>query len=295
MTQNKASTSKTRISADQLAEVIAGSAQRADDLRGRGFGALSNLKRAKLVQTRFEYARLAARHGEEDALTRSVGRKMSVEHHSLVASRSEQARIEAPRIERNADAWQLHGYLRDQDGYPRSRYTVALYPDPEGIETALASARTNSTGYFQLSLALAQQQPQQAADATAAQDSSGGNILPGAAQFIRQAPIYLGAQGGKQAVPFMDPRALVPAANVIAYRDLIFTSVGDTGSQCHFASRLLGNSASRELHATDNEKRACHLAAIRPDHRVYFQSEAQAEKIGYDFCGHCFGKERSKR
>jgi hypothetical protein len=108
-------------------------------------------------------------------------------------------------------------------------------------------------------------------------------------------PAYLGAAGGKQALPVMDPRPLYPMPGALAYRDLVVNDEADTGSQCHFATRWLGNSSTRELHDLDNEKRGCRLAAIRPDHRVYFQSEAQAEKLGYDFCAYCFGKGRSNR
>ena len=53
--------------------------------------------------------------------------------------------------------------------------------------------------------------------------------------------------------------------------------------------------STRELHDLDNEKPACQIAEIRPDHRFYFQSEEQARTLGYDFCAYCFGKKRSKR
>jgi hypothetical protein len=58
---------------------------------------------------------------------------------------------------------------------------------------------------------------------------------------------------------------------------------------------LLGDSGSRELHDLDNEKPGCQIPEIRPDRRVYFQTTAQAEKLGYDFCAYCFGRQRSKR
>ncbi|MES9852191.1 MAG: hypothetical protein ABW170_10200 [Candidatus Thiodiazotropha sp. L084R] len=292
MPKTKTEKPKSRLSMDQLEAFIAGSGQRADTLRADGFAALSNVKRAKLVQTRYEYARLVERHGEDDKLTSCVARKMSIEHGLLVASRSERARIEAPKIERSEETWQLHGYLRNKDGFARSRYTVGLYADAEGIEAPIVTAKTNSAGYFQLNLALPQQKP----EPVPAKDSTAKNKPQVADRLSRHQTRYLGAQGGgKQALPFMDPRVLYPAPGVINYRDLIVHSEGDTGSQCNFASRLVGNSASRELHDTDNEKKGCRLAAIRPDHRVSFQDEAQAEKIGYDFCAYCFGKGRSKR
>ena len=39
----------------------------------------------------------------------------------------------------------------------------------------------------------------------------------------------------------------------------------------------------------------CKIAEIRPDQRYFFQTVAQAEKLGYDYCAYCFGKARSKR
>lgn len=303
MPQDKARSQHPRISVDQLKEVIAGSGQRADSLRADGLGALTNVKRAKLVQTRLEYTRLAERHGEDSEPAARLNRQMAVEHGFLVGSRIEHARTQAPSIERKQDVWQVHGHLRNQDGFARMRYTVGLYRDPEGIEAPMITATTNSAGYFHLSWeppaeheirpppgALPESEP--SPDAERESQQSEAELRTAALKH----PVFLGARGGgKQALPTMDPRPLYPIAGVIAYRDMIVYNEGETGSQCHFATRLLGNSSTRELHDLDNEKRGCRVAAIRPDHRVYFQSEAQAEKIGYDFCAYCFGKGRSKR
>ena len=64
------------------------------------------------------------------------------------------------------------------------------------------------------------------------------------------------------------------------------------------ASSRPGCSATRaraSCTTSTNEKPACQIAEIRPDHRFYFQNEDQARKLGYDFCAYCFGKKRSKR
>jgi hypothetical protein len=108
-------------------------------------------------------------------------------------------------------------------------------------------------------------------------------------------PVYLSSRGSGKVAPSMDTRALHPTPGTIAYRDLTVYDPDDTGGECHFATRLLGNSNTRELHTLDNEQRACRLAAMRPDHRVYFTSEAEAQKLGYDLCAYCFGPGRSQR
>jgi hypothetical protein len=75
----------------------------------------------------------------------------------------------------------------------------------------------------------------------------------------------------------------------------MLAKTGQGGNGCQLRTRLLGNSATRELHDLDNEKSGCQIEEIRPDHRIYFRSEAEAERLGYDYCAHCYGKARSRR
>ena len=51
------------------------------------------------------------------------------------------------------------------------------------------------------------------------------------------------------------------------------------------------------LLATSRDEDAHHFrqGQTKEDIHHFFPSEAQAEKIGYDFCAHCFGKGRSKK
>ena len=60
-------------------------------------------------------------------------------------------------------------------------------------------------------------------------------------------------------------------------------------------TRYLGNSGSQEFHDLENEKRGCHINQIRVDRRIYFANPDQATAMNYDYCGHCFGRELSKR
>jgi hypothetical protein len=108
-------------------------------------------------------------------------------------------------------------------------------------------------------------------------------------------PAFLGTTAPGQTDIVVDARPLHPLPGGIAYRDLTVANPKDDGSSCQLKTRLLGNSSTRELHDFENEKPACQIAEIRPDHRFYFQNEDQARKLGYDFCAYCFGRKRSKR
>jgi len=319
--------SQERISIKQMEEAIAGSGKRADAMRLDGFEALIHIKRARLVQTRRERARVAERHGEQSEAVQVADRRMALEHRYLVTSRAERDRLKAPTVERDEQVWQLHGYMRDQDGFPRARYTVALFPDPDGIKPALLTTRTNKQGYFRMKFSHTSTEDQDKGEHHQVQSLEAELGLPhgreqasptegvkintnademerGKLNAGRQArllalalrhPVYLGTQGSKQSGPTVQPAPLHPAPGMIAYRDITVDDAGDTGKRCHFATRLLGNSNSKELHNLDNEKPRCRLVAMRPDHRVYFLNEEQAMKLGYDYCGHCYGPEKSQR
>jgi hypothetical protein len=307
MKRKDSTATKDKISFDQVEEVLAGSGKRADALRLDSFEALIHIKRARLVQTRRERARVAERHGEQSEAVRRADRRMALEHRFLVSSRAERDRLKAPTAERDEQTWQLHGYVRDQDGFPRAGYTVALFPDADGVKPALMTTKTNKQGYFHFRYApdgsTAKEKREKAA-AYAAELRLNTNVeeLKKArasrvrllAQALRN-PVYIGTQGNKQSDPSVQPQPLYPAPGMIAYRDITVDDPSDTGKRCHFATRLLGNSVTKELYDLDNEQPGFQLAAIRPDHRVYFLSEEQAQKLGYDYCGHCDGREKPKR
>jgi hypothetical protein len=277
-----------RIALAQVEETLAGGPERAQVLRAAGIGGLTDIKRVTLIQSRRERARMAERHGEGSPQVAALERKMALEHRFLVASRTERDRLAAPLPTRDPKVWQVHGYVRNRDGFPRAGYTVGVFADKEGRTPALVGTVTDSLGYFLLRLA-----PQTGLGAKPG--SADTAVAPPNRLRAAVQPLYLGAQGASGSAPIMDPRPLYPNAGAIAYRDLTIDDPADGGEQCHFATRLLGNSATRELHTLDNEQTGCRLASIRPDHRVYFLSEQQAQQVGYDFCAYCFGRERSRR
>jgi hypothetical protein len=297
-----------RIPLAQIEDLMRTSGQRGDALRTDGLTNLAAVKRAKLIQTRRERARLAVRHGEASDRVARLDRQLAVEHRFLVNTRAEADRIKTPTLERDSGAWQVHGYLRSRDGLPRAQYGVSLVADVDGRKT-LAETTTDKRGYFHLRLAL-ERAPTDTVDGSTGTDTvarkedeaglkareatESDRIARVLAQALKS-PAYLGVTVPGQTGLVVDERPLHPVTGAITYRDLTVANPKDSGSVCQLRTRLLGNSGSRELHDLDNEKPGCQIAEIRPDQRFFFQSIDQAEKLGYDFCAYCFGKARSKR
>lgn len=307
-----------RVALTQIEDLMKNSPQRGDALRGDGLAGLAAVKRAKVIQTRRERARLAVRHGEGSDQVARIDRQLATEHRFLVNARAECDRVATPQLERDKSAWQVHGYLRSQDGLPRAKYGIALVADKSGRKT-LAETTTDKRGYFHIRLAPkgepsntiggsagndTVERPERAARGTEAEEAAEAATARRAAendrvatQFARalKQPVFLAVTVPGQSDLQVDERPLHPVAGGIAYRDLTVANPKDNGQACQLRTRLLGNSGSRELHDLDNEKPGCQIAEIRPDHRFYFQSTGQAEELGYDFCAHCFGKARSRR
>jgi hypothetical protein len=294
-----------RIALTQIEELMASSPQRGDALRAAGLDGLIAVKRVKLIQTRRERARVAVRHGETSDRVARLDRQLALEHRFLVNMRAEADRVAAPMPAQDENAWHVHGYLRSQDGVSRAKYGVALFADADGRKS-LAETSTDKRGYFLIRLemkaaakdeikaASAQAELPNDAEKEKAERAAAADRM--AQRFVRAlgAPAFLGitAPGASSVI---DARPLYPLPGGIAYRDLAVADPKDDGSACQLKTRLLGNSSTRELHDLENEKPACQIAEIQPDHRFYFQNEDQARKLGYDFCGYCFGKKRSKR
>lgn len=303
MTNKKSKHGTTdRIAISQVKEIIANSGKRVDAMRAEGFAALVNVKRAKLVQTRRERARIAERYGESSEKTLAINRKMEVEHRFLVNSRAESARLATPALEPEADSWQVHGYIRDQDGFARAGYSVGVYTDKNGRHHALMTTASNHDGYFHMRWKPPSSNGKKAATAETSEAKAGAtNIKPDlsslfhAKEQIQRVSVYLGVRGPKQMAATMDTSAMRAVAGTVSYRDMVVLDESDDASRCRFATRLLGDSATRKLHNLKNPQSGCRLAAIPPANRVYFESEAQAKRLGYDLCTICFGFVRAQK
>lgn len=294
-----------RVALAQIEDLMKTSGQRGDALRADGLAGLAAVKRAKLIQTRRERTRVALRHGEASEEVVRLDRKLAVEHRFLVNTRAEVDRVATPSLERDDKVWQVHGYVRNQDGLVRAGYGVALLADTNGRKT-LAETTTDKRGYFHIGFALKGKETPvagtpdrtddtKAADATTDEKRAENDRVARVLARALKTPAFLGVTASGQAEMVIDERPFHPVAGAIAYGDLTVANAKDDGSVCQLKTRLLGNSGSRELHNLENEKSGCQIAEIRPDHRFYFQSTDQAEKLGYDFCAYCFGRARSKR
>lgn len=298
------------ITLDQVEALLKESPEQADKMRGAGLVTLSHVKRAKLVQCRRERVRLEARYGKDHPRVLQADDRMRRQHHQLVNTRAEADRSNAPIVERSATHWVLHGYVRSREGLPVAKAEVMLFPDKDGYQAPLAQVTTDSKGYYTFCWApdgleaktdsrsaaesnkhTAEKSTHEKADTVEVRPTKLSRLL-----FKRPAnntpnAVYLGAE--KSEAKSMDCRSLYPAPGTLVYRDIELDVAQSDG--CQLRTRYLGNSSTRELHDLHNEKSACKIAAMRPDHRVYFVSQKQAAALGYDFCAKCYGKHRSTR
>lgn len=294
----------SNISIEQIEGILKQSPERMDQERSAGLAQLTSVKRAKLVQARRERARMEQRYGADHQRVAAADARMKTEHGMLVNTRAERDRAEAPVFETEQDVWVVHGYVRNQEGIGISKAKVALFPDQDGHKDALTETITDRQGYYKVTWA--PQIKDRKIDGETegkAESALGGtdtthhiNTNPSAyrlrvaASAIKN-PVYLGAsyQGSQK----VDRRSLYPTPGSSSYRDIELDSA--SSGDCQLRTRYLGNSNTRELHNLNNEKPGCGIARMRPDHRVYFTGEKQAEKLGYDYCAHCYGSDRSKR
>ncbi len=314
------------IAVEQVEGLIKDAPAQMDTQRGQALGTLASIKRAKLVQARRERGRMEARYGTDDVRVRKADQRMRRQHQQMVNTRAERDRASVPVLARDERSWQVHGFVRSREGEPIPGATVALFQDRDGTEGELLQGKTDSKGYFKLAVgpgadkgprrkkkeaesdwytseADRQGDTEEALlalkdDAPKEGGGSGLTINTNVqAQRLRQAarairnPVYLGASAGKSRK--IDARILYPSPGNIIYRD-IELDVEQTDA-CGLRTQFLGNSSTRELHSLAREKPGCQIAAMRSDHRVYFESEAEAQAMGYDFCAHCYGKSKSRR
>lgn len=321
-----------RVALSQIEDLMRGSTGRADAVRADALQTLVSVKRAKLVQTRRERARLAVRYGEDSPQVGRIDRQMAAEHRFLVNTRAEADRTSVPTLERDDNAWKVHGFVRNADGLGRRGVTVALVRDAKGGD-GLVETTTDKRGYFLIEVgrdtpairdeagtvkartaAAATAKPttakSTAAKAAAAKPTTDKATAAEAAatdetlasdRYVRRLAaslernVYLATTSPGTGEQVVDPRPLNPVAGGIAYRDITVSDDSDDGTVCQLRTQFLGNSSTREVHDLSREQPACNIARMRPDHRLYFQSISQARELGYDFCARCFGPEMSER
>ena len=78
-------------------------------------------------------------------------------------------------------------------------------------------------------------------------------------------------------------------------RRLVIDLMPADAAQGRRLTRYLGNTRTRELHDLDAQTPRCQVDEIALDRRYYFATVPEAQAMGYDFCAHCFGPDRSTR
>lgn len=302
MARKKSGQDTPRVALSQIEDLMKGSTGRADALRADGLQTLVSVKRAKLVQTRRERARLAVRYGEDSPPVARLDQQMAIEHRFLVNTRAEADRVSVPTLERDDNGWKVHGFVRSMEGVGRRGVTVTLVGDAKGSRS-LGKTTTDKRGYFLIELGRGTASVRETARAAkaAALEANAEDDTPSSEQFVRRLAaslernVYLATRSPGSREQVIDPTPLNPLPGGIAYRDLTISNEGDDGTVCQLRTQFLGNSSTREVHDLAREQPACNIARIRPDHRFYLQSIGQARRLGYDFCAKCFGPEMSER
>lgn len=287
-TNDRSNRSQTSIA--QIKALIADGGNRANEVRGDGLRELVKIKRVKVVNTRRERVRVEAKNGAGDPRIKRLDEQIVFEHRQLTAARAESDRVAAPTEAPDRNAWVLHGYVRDEDGFGQTGYTVALFPDEYGQEEPVLSIPTGKRGYYRYQPDSRQRGVELADNVSGAETPIRTNV-----PHTKARALYIGVRDPNGNLLTVEPRPVYPRRGTMAYRDIV-VQAPDTGrAGKRLPTRFLGNSSSRELHDLDNEKKSCHIARIRPDNRYYFRNTLLAEELGFGYCGHCFGKTRANQ
>jgi hypothetical protein len=250
-----------------------------------------------------ELARLKKRPGEQgpriEALKVSIARAQQLKATSDWGG----ARINRAIAAATQSGDVFHGFVSGTGLQMRKGYTVRLM----GADGKMRhSAVTQEDGYFTMTLKAGDAEgpfPQKNATEAAllgvalqlfgargsgasASVKSAMSKEPGTQKELATAEILdpSGAMVQEDPVPFDLNGGTV-------YREYVVEGKAGEGA----SKRYLGNSAKFELHDSGKLTRQCNVDAMRESHKVYFDSTAEAEKAGYDYCAYCFGKKMSKR
>lgn len=290
MKRSKCNDDDVQIDNNRAVESFGDGLDGTDRLRVASMNGLVRGKRAKLAGSRRERARLEAKHGKDSERVRQLDRQMVVEHRQLVETRREQGRVTAEVPEKQENAFILYGHVRDVDGHPMEAFQVGLYPDPKSDEKPIKKAPTDKKGRYDLVIGGGKGEKARIVDrdsASAAENVNGSAQRMSTIFYLR----VFDSNGKERDIPCTP---ITAALGMVSYKDVILPTQERHACDT-MPTQYLGNASSRELHNLKNEKPTCHIDQIAPDRRVYFRNPAMAEKAGYDYCGHCFGRGKSKR
>jgi hypothetical protein len=268
---------------------------------------LQNLHRVRTVKTKNqerERLRLAQKLGDEHPRVMALQAKIDTNYEVVrnLNMESVRARTEVPTVEK--DSWLVHGRVLNGRLEAVPGMKTAVY-DRTGcpIETC-GSEITDKTGYFSLTIknvadvgrATAAMKKETVDEARAVNATIRKTVDDGGdeATVMKNMEGFLYVLDRNNVILHRDKRPLAISPGQVQYLEIILDDEAvDLPAQTE--TRYLGNSSTRELHDLNNQKSACKIDEIRPDHRVNFKTEKEALALKYDYCAYCFGKDKSKR
>lgn len=305
-----------RITFSEIGNTLAQNLGSVDGARAAELTGLARVRQAKATQLAREHTRLTEKYGANDARVQAIAAQRATNAIVVANIEREALRAQTPMPAPDDNAWIVHGHVFGPDRAPQAERVLTLH-DANGKPLIDTQARTDSNGHFVLCVT----RPQKT-------DDGQDNVTPGAtrgpalnlsaqatAPNTVRAYLHVSDIAGK--LLHRDTHELTPALGQVDYREITLSDdpcaqkpprgKPDTGggtpnetpreppSTEPSTQPYVGNPATRELHDTQKITKRCKLDAIKPDARVYFANTAEAEKVGYDYCAFCFGKEKSKR
>jgi hypothetical protein len=271
-----------RVSFGEVAKHLNDGVSEVDVARTAGLTQLARVRAVKGIALEREHTRLQAKLGAEHPRVADIKAKIAANQDLRRDVDLGLSRAATPTVRPEADAWILHGHVRDTDAKGVAGLTVSLDDEKQQPLRDLGSACTDKNGYFQICY----RRPKKV-DAVEAAST--------------QAPkVFIRVSDKQGALLQRDTNALTPAFGRIDYREIILNGDDACGSSegtptpSPRTGRYIGNSSKLEIHDSKNVTKRCQVEAIKPEHRVTFKSEKEAAAAGYDRCAFCFGKEKSK-
>ncbi len=285
-----------KITVDDVSRGIDKGINTADQQRVAALERLQFVRKAKATSLQKEQARLTIKYGADHPRVQALATRVVLNQGLLgnLVAETTRAKTDIPSVDEHT--WVLHGYVRDKRLTGIPNLIVALYDDKGQWIQELGYGRTDKSGYFKMLHSRAK-----AGETNVGKEGEAPKTAPGE-------KVYIHITNSQGAHIYVDKQPLTPEPGRVDYREII---VGDDEAvfrppesgpapqpgkdEGKERTRYLGNSGKRELHDLENTKPRCQIDEIRPDHRVYFKTQREAQAAGYDYCAYCFGKEKSKR
>jgi hypothetical protein len=295
---------QTRVSYHEIAQNLNKALEAGDPLRLDGLVELQRVRTVKAGNLEREQTRLTKKYGADHARVAEIAAKRDINHVLLRDVAHGISRASTPTVRADADAWTLHGHVRNRGGKGLPKLTVTLVDDKKKWIEEAGFACTDGDGYFRLTVK-PPRTVQPASDikeaaATAASERMSAFAARDTTKATSERGVFIHVASPDGAMLYLDADGLTPKLGEVVYREIIIDGDGcectpPGGKEPATDGRYLGNMSTHELHDLNNTKSRCQIDEIKEGQRQYFSNQKEARAAGYDFCAYCFGKEKSKR